>query len=1491
MHLFDGVRYSLSTSLSESRINELSHVLDSNGASCVQSIDDAALTHFITNSNSFEGWQEIATREEEGYLVVVTDKWVDKSLILGKLQHSSFYSADPAMIFSGVVACAAELETTDLEVLSAGITALGGQWRTGLTKDVTHLFVTKNTSAKYSTAMHFRNDTHVKILLPHWFDDAVRLGIGGLDTTPYEWPDPPMLRAHGAEDGEGAKGDAMKRSALRKLDNEKKSLYRTVDLLFPGAPLPNDEERMSESTIESPRGKSKNVWEGRRVLLGRSLELSGSRRDAVEAEIRRAGGKIVSYEGGKDEEAAAIDECDVLITRFRSGKAYVQAIRHNKTIGTLPWVFHVHSIGTLSPPMDQLLWYPIPKRPIEGFSGHEITVTNYTGESREYIKKLIIAMGAVFTPSMSGKNTVLIAAYISGQKTEKAASWSIPIVNHLWLEDCFVKWRNLTVALEKYIVFPPGVDFSRQLGDRGVGRGVEEIGEDDLEFLEQEDDVEETVAPEPQSEVSNPQDGEKKTNGSAEPLSTPGSTRDAKEVEEVVRADGDGDLHMQVELQAFQVEVEELTTTKMAENEDEDEDEPMEEEEEPPASFRPTLTPRSTKSIVERIQDKGESAAKTRIKSRSQGRPKEDRGATPEVAITKRKSGQSKVTPMKKRSRVDSGSSTSSDDEFEIVEATAKRASKKLVRRVGERNDTWIMDAVEVTPLRPEKAAYESRDESEQEEDVPQKPRSRVLKKSPSKRILSDEESEKMTRKRSRKDLFIDDEADDAGNHESNAISVKEGKKRAKLDEEEEEESSVEAKSRNAVMKPSMSSKGGGRGTRPSWESEDEDMDVVSTSKSKAKPKMVEVERPRPKPTAKAKKFVEPSAFAEENESSLSLQPAAVKSRTSFSKSKKIFTPPVSDEDEPSTSRKTIVQPRASTSKSRKAPKLLTPDEDHSPAKRSATKPGPSSSKSKKISPSMLDEDDEPSPSKKHASKTTALASKKSKKATAPPVLDEDSDLTPPPISPAKKAMGKNAQAQNSKKGKSKAVSEDEDEDDGPQRASKTYAIKSNGHSKPSTDLVSLTTPKRTVSVLLPGLSLSTKKASQSKDVASTSLSHSDSIRVVANERASRGRTATTSGSATKAKAKAKPAPAPSRSMSPPPTTDDDTPVISSGRAKRGAAARASQKLHEEIMPDVMTFQQEMRNVGKGRRSLGAISMPGASGSANKRHLMDKSSDEEEGHSRNVKRPRLSTSHAMKGKATAGQEDQEENEPSRPVKGKGKKKPDDDGEGKGKPAKSKTTKVDGVDLSVDSKPGTVRLMTTQVPLSDDVAKVLIKLGVKITVKPSECTHLLAPHLVRTEKFLCALASAPFIMTDRWAIESAAAKKLLDERNYLLRDKINEKKFDFVLADALSRAKKLRGTLFSKMVFYITPKVSVNIQLLKNVVTACGGQVNTQIPTLRIMNASNDRYLISCPADAAIWRPIASTHPIYTQELILTSALRQEIDWDNENYRVPNSIFR
>jgi hypothetical protein len=45
-------------------------------------------------------------------------------------------------------------------------------------------------------------------------------------------------------------------------------------------------------------------------------------------------------------------------------------VRTHKTIGTLAWLFHAQSTGILARPLDQLLHYPVPHRPIEGFDKH-----------------------------------------------------------------------------------------------------------------------------------------------------------------------------------------------------------------------------------------------------------------------------------------------------------------------------------------------------------------------------------------------------------------------------------------------------------------------------------------------------------------------------------------------------------------------------------------------------------------------------------------------------------------------------------------------------------------------------------------------------------------------------------------------------------------------------------------------------------------------------------------------------------------------------------------------------------------------------------------------------------------------------------------------------------------------------------------------------------------------------------------------------------------
>lgn len=45
-------------------------------------------------------------------------------------------------------------------------------------------------------------------------------------------------------------------------------------------------------------------------------------------------------------------------------------------------------------------------------------------------------------------------------------------MNHTWLEDCFTQWRALTPAQERYITFPPRMDFSELISTRPTGGKV-----------------------------------------------------------------------------------------------------------------------------------------------------------------------------------------------------------------------------------------------------------------------------------------------------------------------------------------------------------------------------------------------------------------------------------------------------------------------------------------------------------------------------------------------------------------------------------------------------------------------------------------------------------------------------------------------------------------------------------------------------------------------------------------------------------------------------------------------------------------------------------------------------------------------------------------------------------------------------------------------------------------------------------------------------------
>ena len=262
------------------------------------------------------------------------------------------------------------------------------------------------------------------ILTPHWFDDAVRLGRR-IPETPYAWPDPPVLRPgmtlHLDDDPLAIEGRRRRKPAAETGE---------------GTDAPNDGEHV-------------RVWAGRRVLLSTSLELADGSRRAIEVRIQRAGGVIVSISEDADEdvEERAVDECDVLVTRWRSGKSYFKVctseiMPHSQDLTFSSSRQHVHpfSLGlSLGCSASSLVvrstppWTRCSGIPLQGEASpislivfvtvqtsttvpsvligalQEISITNYTGAARDYLKRLITLVGAKFTPSMSQSNKVLVA--------------------------------------------------------------------------------------------------------------------------------------------------------------------------------------------------------------------------------------------------------------------------------------------------------------------------------------------------------------------------------------------------------------------------------------------------------------------------------------------------------------------------------------------------------------------------------------------------------------------------------------------------------------------------------------------------------------------------------------------------------------------------------------------------------------------------------------------------------------------------------------------------------------------------------------------------------------------------------------------------------------------------------------------------------------------------------------------------------------------------
>ncbi|KPV77619.1 uncharacterized protein RHOBADRAFT_41614 [Rhodotorula graminis WP1] len=548
--------------------------------------DPARVTHIVTDTLDFPELALVQARNEPGAhggasaadaaVEVVTPAWVTRSFDLQVLQPPRFYSADRALFFSGTIVCTSELPEPDTLAIHAAVVALGGQTRRELTREVTHLVCAAAHGHKYEMALKFGTELGIVVVLPHWFEESLKLStLVPIDI--YRFPSPPFstsLRPVPSTSTSTTTTAVSSSSrptatapapivpfATRLHDYWRTRLAAHSTTPHPreheaGLPPPATEPNTATAVILGPRRRggafaagaaragddddaaylasagagggpgagaatlpdrpaaagasARRPFAGKRVYLASDLGLGQGLERALRARVQDAGGECWSFasagrgsgsgsgsgsavglglgasegeEEGREEEEEDEGEglgeregagagatrgrrgstaeredawakrrkaekrlraSDIVVLRTREGWEYWTAYDANLTIGNLAYLFHCLATSSLPSPLSRLLHYPVPSLTgLPAWRGLDVvmTVSNYAGPARDYVRAMIEALGARFEGTMSKGTSYVVSASEFGSKVQHARTWELPLVTHLWLEALLLEWR------------------------------------------------------------------------------------------------------------------------------------------------------------------------------------------------------------------------------------------------------------------------------------------------------------------------------------------------------------------------------------------------------------------------------------------------------------------------------------------------------------------------------------------------------------------------------------------------------------------------------------------------------------------------------------------------------------------------------------------------------------------------------------------------------------------------------------------------------------------------------------------------------------------------------------------------------------------------------------------------------------------------------------------------------------------------------------------
>ncbi|KAJ8658560.1 hypothetical protein O0I10_005600 [Lichtheimia ornata] len=436
--LFCNVKYDFHRTLTNSKRNQLEKILNSHGAERCYHEEGGLSSQEATETTHIISTRKVDEQDVQKDIFVVTPAWVEAAEKNGFVHDPKYYKPDPQLFFSGMVVATANLSTHDNSAIKGAVERYGGQYAKELLHDVTHVIANSDHGDRYKKATKLAN---VQILHPQFIHDCVKNERLVLPDR-YLMPDPVCLRQDDKETkskASGADGDA---DALFPLHN---AVFQ-----YPGFNY-KDNKNFWPRDLEV----SQPYLKGHCFYFVHDYDYLALRTFDWEGRLKKAGAEIASSYN---------DKVTIVVVKYRDSPEYIQACRDGKMVASMWWVSNTLMRQRVEPPTRRLLDYPMPRGAIPGMENMAIVISGYRGVARNFLRHLVHRCGCKFQAVIDSSVTHLIASSHTS-KYREAREANIPIVNHLWLEDCYQRWEKLPLSDERYTHFVDGRIVNKFVGD------------------------------------------------------------------------------------------------------------------------------------------------------------------------------------------------------------------------------------------------------------------------------------------------------------------------------------------------------------------------------------------------------------------------------------------------------------------------------------------------------------------------------------------------------------------------------------------------------------------------------------------------------------------------------------------------------------------------------------------------------------------------------------------------------------------------------------------------------------------------------------------------------------------------------------------------------------------------------------------------------------------------------------------------------------------